>query len=244
MKEKGIEAIIAYGKDLPENASDVMFNEITGMLMEKLKNSLTSLKEKKNIIELFDNIISNEIEIKEDDGLLEIGSQLEIKGKQMMKKVGISKEELREWKELKDAAALLELRIINKRKEKRGEERKSIMKIVEEKEYEKKEKEKNLKEKEAALLREKEYLEKAEIVRKEKEELKKALEYEKSDFILDHENNPLLVSVNQSISSLSSLSLLTSNARNINREGNLIIHYGENGYETCAFDIEMKKVCF
>lgn len=44
------------------------------------------------------------------------------------------------------------------------------------------------------------------------------------------------------ITSLSSFSVSFSDNRKIKREGNLIIHNGNNNWESCILDKEMKKV--
>lgn len=135
MKEKGTEAIFSYVNESLDNASEVISDEFIELLLEYLKNSSTQIKEKKNIMFLFDNLIVNGEELKVEDELLIITSDLEVEGENMMKKEGISKEEKKEWKELNDASTLLEMRIIKKRKEKEeGEEKKSLLKLIQEKE--------------------------------------------------------------------------------------------------------------
>lgn len=113
-----------------------MFDGIAVMIVEKLKTKTTPLKEKKNIMLLLDNLLMNEVEIQEEDELLITASDLEEEARNMLEKEEVSEEEKIDWKELKEAAIVLESDLISKKKDM---EEMSLLKIKEEEEEMKKE---------------------------------------------------------------------------------------------------------
>lgn len=116
IREKGIDAIIEYESELSLDGSEEMFDRMIRIMIEKIKNEKTLLSEKKYIIVLLDNIINNGRELKEQNAILRISSDLEEEGIKIMKKEGISKEKRKEWKELTSIALISESTIIKKKK--------------------------------------------------------------------------------------------------------------------------------
>lgn len=113
-----------------------MFDGIAEMIVEKLKTKTTPIKEKKNIMLLLDNLLMNEVEIQEEDELLITASDLEEEARNMMEKEEVTEEEKIDWKELKEAAIVLESDLISRKKDM---EELSLLKIKEEEEEMKKE---------------------------------------------------------------------------------------------------------
>lgn len=170
-----IKILISYGSELYGNISKETYDEMINVILEHEKNNQMKTKEKKNIVMLFDNIISSGVDVKEMEEIIRLASDFEKEGRNMMIKKGISKEEKKEWKNLASAAFSLEISILVK-EEGRDEGKISMMKLK--KEYEEyrelfEEKEltlESIKKKNEELRREKE------ILLKEKEEMMREIE--------------------------------------------------------------------
>lgn len=232
-----------------------------------LNSESVSMEKKKKIINFLCFIVKEKVIIKGGEGDNFISESVEVT-KEIKKKVEDDKE-LRDmyiscdnfmfyvrnegWKEGKSEKSLEEeIKKLKKEKEE----------VMKSEEREKKEKEEALKrEKEAYERLEKEQREKMEIMKekerlneekeellKEKEELLREKEKIKEELCEERSKNSS--SINEILNrienitsfSFSSLPLTFSNDLKLKREDNKIIHYGDNGTESCIFEKEMKKV--
>lgn len=126
-----MEAIFEYEDLSFQNNVKKMDNKMIELMEKDLKNDSVKVKEKKNFIVFLDNIINDGIKIKEEEEILRIASKTEEEGRKMMMKEEISSEEKKIWKELKDSASILELDLINN---KNKNNKKSFVKLMEERE--------------------------------------------------------------------------------------------------------------
>lgn len=126
-----MEAIIAYGCQSSENIDKFMFDGISKFLVKRIKNSSIEIKEKKNILLLFNNIINNGVELTEEKKIKAVAEKLKKKGLIMIKKRNNTKEERVEWRKLIEAAhlLLLDLKIKNGKGEEEEETKHGKMKI-------------------------------------------------------------------------------------------------------------------
>lgn len=118
-----MEAIIAYGCQSSENIDKFMFDGLSKFLVKRIMNSSTEIKEKRNILLLFINIINNGIELTEEKEIKAVAEKLKKKGLMIIKKRNNTKEVRAEWRKLIEAAhiLLLDLKIKNGKEEEEEE---------------------------------------------------------------------------------------------------------------------------
>lgn len=234
-----MDSLIKFGVESSENSSKILFNGIIEKFLELLRNKEGNLKMKKNILIILENVISNGIKINKINEIISIAKEIEKEGIRMVKKMDSSKEVRNEWKELRDAAHILQYSISEIDEEEFEKEENSYLEIKEEMKKEKIEKEdiwrENLK------------------LKKEIEEMKK----QQKQNIIPLSDSPLpLPSTSQKqqekknilqiskYDSISEVSLSFSDESKMNIEGNVFVHREYDNWETCIIGEEMEKVYF
>lgn len=139
MKENGIKATITFESVILKDNPEVKFEELVELMIEKLKNESTTIKEKKNIINLLDIYLSSGREAKVEE-IIPVISEIEKEGKRNMKLKKNTRKDREEWKELSEAALLLQFHFELKNEENEEEKEMGYSEILKEK----KEKEREL----------------------------------------------------------------------------------------------------
>lgn len=139
MKEDGIKAAITFESVMLKDNTEIKFEELVELMMEKLKNESTAIKEKKNIINLLDIYLSSEREVKVEE-IIPVISEIEKEGKRNMKLKKNTWKEREEWRELSEAALLLQFPFELKNEENEENEKMGYSEMLKEK----KEKEREL----------------------------------------------------------------------------------------------------
>lgn len=234
-----MDSLIKFGAESSEDSSKILFNGIIERFLEVLRNKEGNLKMKKNILIILENIISNGIKINKINEIISIAKEIEKEGIRMMKKMDSSKEVRNEWKELRDAAHILQYSISEIDEEELEKEENSYLEIMEE--------------------MKKEIIEKEDIWRenlKLKKEIEEMKKQQKQNIVPLSDSSLPLPSSSQrqqdkknilqiaKYDSISDLSLSFSDESKMNIEGNVFVHREYDNWETCIIGEEMEKVYF